>query len=59
MIMLFNLIDVVDDETPYLRALVFVPRESEETVVGPHMRGSRLRASAVGEVDLLLPGTAR
>lgn len=29
--------------------------------MGPHIRGSRLRASAAGdeEVDLLLPGTAR
>ncbi|XP_076938925.1 phosphatidylinositol 4-phosphate 5-kinase 9-like [Bidens hawaiensis] len=43
--------------------LVLVPRGSEDgsVVVGPHIRGSRLRSSATGdaEVDLLLPGTAR
>ena len=40
-----------------------VPRGTDDNsvVVGPHIRGSRLRASAAGdeEVDLLLPGTAR
>lgn len=41
-----------------------VPRETDDdnsVIVGPHMRGRRLRASAAGdeEVDLLLPGTAR
>ncbi|KAI7725026.1 hypothetical protein M8C21_029797 [Ambrosia artemisiifolia] len=45
------------------QGLALVPRVSEDgsVVVGPHIRGSRLRSSATGdaEVDLLLPGTAR
>ncbi|XP_016511584.1 phosphatidylinositol 4-phosphate 5-kinase 9-like [Nicotiana tabacum] len=46
------------------QGLVLVPRGADDNnvVVGPHVRGSRLRAaSATGdeEVDLLLPGTAR
>ncbi|KAI3522875.1 hypothetical protein L1887_00927 [Cichorium endivia] len=45
------------------QGLVLVPRGSEDVsvVVGPHIRGSRLRSSATGdaEVDLLVPGTAR
>lgn len=52
-----------DDIVAYPQSLVLVPRgEDDGTVVGPHIRGSRLRAaSATGdeEVDLLLPGTAR
>lgn len=52
-----------DDIFAYPQSLVLVPREDDEsTVVGPHIRGSRLRAaSATGDevVDLLLPGTAR
>ncbi|CAL9210716.1 unnamed protein product, partial [Musa hybrid cultivar] len=55
--------DAQEDEiAKYPQGLVLVPRASEESVVvGPHIRGSRLRASAAGfeEVDLLLPGTAR
>ena len=55
--------DAQEDEiSKYPQGLVLVPRASEESVVvGPHIRGSRLRASAAGfeEVDLLLPGTAR
>uniref|UniRef100_A0A1D1XZ40 1-phosphatidylinositol-4-phosphate 5-kinase n=1 Tax=Anthurium amnicola TaxID=1678845 RepID=A0A1D1XZ40_9ARAE len=55
--------DAQDDEISYPQGLVLVPRGNEEksVVVGPHIRGSRLRASAAGdeEVDLLLPGTAR
>ncbi|RWR75004.1 Phosphatidylinositol-4-phosphate 5-kinase [Cinnamomum micranthum f. kanehirae] len=47
----------------YPQGLVLIPRGTDENsvVVGPHIRGSRLRASAAGdeEVDLLLPGTAR
>ncbi|KAL5995214.1 Phosphatidylinositol 4-phosphate 5-kinase 9 [Asimina triloba] len=46
----------------YPQGLVLVPRGSDENsvVVGPHIRGSRLRSSAGDEeVDLLLPGTAR
>lgn len=45
----------------YHQGLVLVPGGSDNIVTGPHIRGSRLRASAVGdgEVDLLLPGTAR
>lgn len=47
----------------YPQGLVLIARGSGENsvVVGPHIRGSRLRASAAGdeEVDLLLPGTAR
>ncbi|KAL0338518.1 UNVERIFIED_CONTAM: Phosphatidylinositol 4-phosphate 5-kinase [Sesamum angustifolium] len=44
--------------------LVLVPRGADDSsvVVGPHIRGSRLRASSSTgdkEVDLLLPGTAR
>lgn len=46
------------------QGLVLVPRgmEDNSVVVGPHVRGRRLRTSvATGgeEVDLLLPGTAR
>lgn len=45
------------------QGLVLVPRGSDDSVVvGPHVRGSRLRASSAtgdAEVDLLLPGTAR
>ncbi|RWV95178.1 hypothetical protein GW17_00042220 [Ensete ventricosum] len=52
-----------DEIAKYPQGLVLIPRASEEesVVVGPHIRGSRLRASAAGfeEVDLLLPGTAR
>ncbi|XP_008779154.2 phosphatidylinositol 4-phosphate 5-kinase 9-like isoform X2 [Phoenix dactylifera] len=56
--------DVQEDEIfSYPQGLVLVPHGSDENsvVVGPHIRGSRLRASAAGfeEVDLLLPGTAR
>ncbi|XP_058077256.1 phosphatidylinositol 4-phosphate 5-kinase 9 isoform X2 [Magnolia sinica] len=46
----------------YPQGLVLVPRGTDENsvVVGPHIRGSRLRSSACDEeVDLLLPGTAR
>lgn len=52
-----------EDILNYPQGLVLVPRGSDENSVkvGPHIRGSRLRASAAGdeEVDLLLPGTAR
>lgn len=52
-----------DDISTYPQGLVLVPRTDDNSVVvGPHIRGSRLRASsATGdeEVDLLLPGTAR
>ncbi|KAL6500873.1 Phosphatidylinositol 4-phosphate 5-kinase 9 [Orobanche hederae] len=46
------------------QGLVLVPRgsDADSVVVGPHVRGSRLRASSSTgdkEVDLLLPGTAR
>ncbi|KAJ6852166.1 phosphatidylinositol 4-phosphate 5-kinase 9-like [Iris pallida] len=56
--------DAQEDEiSNYPQGLVLIPRGSDENsvVVGPHIRGSRLRASAAGdeEVDLLLPGTAR
>lgn len=54
--------DTIEDEN-YPQGLVLVPRGTDDNsvVVGPHIRGSRLRASSVGdeEVDLLLPGTAR
>lgn len=52
---------IEDDMLSYHQGLVLVPRETDDVVVGPHIRGSRLRASAAGdeEVDLLLPGTAR
>ncbi|XP_043706132.1 phosphatidylinositol 4-phosphate 5-kinase 9-like isoform X2 [Telopea speciosissima] len=47
----------------YPQSLVLVPLGSDDSniIVGPHVRGGRLRASAAGdkEVDLLLPGTAR
>ncbi|KAL1545800.1 Phosphatidylinositol 4-phosphate 5-kinase 9 [Salvia divinorum] len=51
-----------DEITP--QGLVLVPRSSDDSsvVTGPHIRGSRLRASSSTgdeEVDLLLPGTAR
>jgi len=51
-----------DDALSYPEGLVLVQSSGENSVVvGPHIRGSRLRASAAGfgEVDLLLPGTAR
>ncbi|KAL2502706.1 Phosphatidylinositol 4-phosphate 5-kinase 9 [Forsythia ovata] len=53
---------IEDDISP--QGLVLVPRGDDDNsvVTGPHIRGSRLRASsATGdeEVDLLLPGTAR
>ncbi|TXG47363.1 hypothetical protein EZV62_026657 [Acer yangbiense] len=52
-----------DEIFNYPEGLVLVPRgtDDDSMVVGPHIRGSRLRASSVGyeEVDLLLPGTAR
>ncbi|KAJ3672202.1 hypothetical protein LUZ60_006923 [Juncus effusus] len=52
-----------DDALNHPQGLVLVQRTNDENsvVVGPHIRGSRLRASAAGfeEVDLLLPGTAR
>lgn len=56
--------DPLEDEVlNYPQGLVLVPRGDNDNsvVVGPHIRGSRLRASSAGdeEVDLLLPGTAR
>ncbi|KAL5137012.1 Phosphatidylinositol 4-phosphate 5-kinase 9 [Glycine soja] len=56
--------DPLEDEgSNYPQGLVLVPRgtDDDSVVVGSHIRGSRLRASAAGdeEVDLLLPGTAR
>lgn len=53
-----------DDISNYPEGLVLVPRGTDDGsfVVGPHVRGGRLKAaSATGdeEVDLLLPGTAR
>lgn len=56
--------DPLEDEVyNYPQGLVLVPRGADDgsVVVGSHVRGSRLRASAAGdeEVDLLLPGTAR
>ncbi|KAJ6792567.1 phosphatidylinositol 4-phosphate 5-kinase 9-like [Iris pallida] len=53
--------DVQEDEiSNFPQGLVLIPRGSDKNsvVVGPHIRGSRLRASAAGdeEVDLLLPG---
>ncbi|XP_010243193.1 PREDICTED: phosphatidylinositol 4-phosphate 5-kinase 9 [Nelumbo nucifera] len=56
--------DVQGDEMfNYPQSLVLIPRgnNDDSVIVGPHVRGSRLRASAAGdeEVDLLLPGTAR
>ncbi|XVE61629.1 hypothetical protein DITRI_Ditri06bG0055900 [Diplodiscus trichospermus] len=53
----------VDEISNYPQGLVLVPRGTDDSsvVAGSHIRGRRLRASAVGdeEVDLLLPGTAR
>ncbi|KAE9585431.1 hypothetical protein Lal_00018020 [Lupinus albus] len=56
--------DPLEDEVlNYPQGLVLVPRGDDDNsvVLGPHVRGSRLRASSAGdeEVDLLLPGTAR
>lgn len=56
--------ETLEDEIyNYPQGLVLVPRGGDDNsvVVGPHIRGSRLRASSAGdeEVDLLLPGTAR
>jgi hypothetical protein len=58
-----NQLDPLEDEVyNYPQGLVLVPRGADDgsVVVGSHVRGSRLRASAAGdeEVDLLLPGTA-
>lgn len=54
---------IEDEISNYPEGLVLVPRGTDDNsvVVGPHIRGSRLRASSAGyeEVDLLLPGTAR
>ncbi|KAK9289974.1 hypothetical protein L1049_008136 [Liquidambar formosana] len=55
---------IEDDISNYPQSLVLVPRGTDDkgVVVGPHIRGSRLRASSAEgdeEVDLLLPGTAR
>ncbi|KAF6171556.1 hypothetical protein GIB67_018080 [Kingdonia uniflora] len=53
--------DSQEDISNYPQGLVLVPRGTDDgsIVAGPHIRGSRLRASAAGdeEVDLLLPGT--
>jgi 1-phosphatidylinositol-4-phosphate 5-kinase len=57
--------DSMEDEIPnYPQGLILVPLGTDDgsVVVGPHIRGSRLRASSSAgneEVDLLLPGTAR
>lgn len=56
---------VDETENLYPQGLVLVPRGrgcyENSAVVGSHIRGNRLRASAVGdeEVDLLVPDTAR
>lgn len=56
---------IEEDISHYPESLVLVPRGSDDNsvVVGPHIRGSRLRRSlsiaGSEEVDLLLPGTAR
>lgn len=61
--MLAEEVTLEDDISNYPQGLVLVPHGEDDNsvVVGPHIRGSRLRASAAGdeEVDLLLPGTAR
>nr|DAD48791.1 TPA_asm: hypothetical protein HUJ06_018728 [Nelumbo nucifera] len=64
MLVIISMPDVQEDEiSNYPQSLVLIPRGTDDgsVVVGPHIRGSRLRASAAGyeEVDLLLPGTAR
>ncbi|XP_042505208.1 phosphatidylinositol 4-phosphate 5-kinase 9-like isoform X2 [Macadamia integrifolia] len=56
--------DIEEEEiSNYPQSLVLVPRGSDDSniIVGPHVRGRRLRASAAGdkEVDLLLPSMAR
>ena len=54
--------DTQDEEiSNYPQGLILIPRGNAEgsVVVGPHIRGSRLRAIDDEEVDLLLPGTAR
>ncbi|KAK8649465.1 hypothetical protein V6N13_130194 [Hibiscus sabdariffa] len=52
-----------DEISNYPQGLVLIPHgtDDDSVVVGHHIRGRRLRASAAGdeEVDLLLPGTAR
>lgn len=52
----------MDDEISP-QGLILAPRGTDDSVVvGPHIRGRRLRASSETgeeEVDLLLPGTAR
>lgn len=55
--------EAMDDEISP-QGLILVPRGGDDNnvVVGPHIRGSRLRTSSAAgneEVDLLLPGTAR
>ena len=63
MVVLIQLEAMEDEISNYPQSLVLVPRGTDDSVVvGPHIRGSRLKAaSATGdeEVDLLLPGTAR
>lgn len=59
-----SMTETLEDEiSNYPQGLVLIPRgtDDDSVVVGPHVRGSRLRASSAGyeEVDLLLPGTAR
>ncbi|OEL34542.1 Phosphatidylinositol 4-phosphate 5-kinase 9 [Dichanthelium oligosanthes] len=51
-----------EDSMNCSEGLVLVERASDENdvIIGPHIRGARLRSSAsFEEVDLLLPGTAR
>ncbi|GMP75058.1 hypothetical protein CsSME_00032275 [Camellia sinensis var. sinensis] len=55
-----------DEISNYPQGLVLVPRGGGDnsSVVGPHIRGSQLRVASAtgdeeGDVDLLLPGTAR
>ncbi|KDP29195.1 hypothetical protein JCGZ_16584 [Jatropha curcas] len=52
--------DTIEDEN-YPQGLLLVPHGTDDNsvVVGPHIRGSRLRAFGDEEVDLVLPGTAR
>lgn len=52
-----------DEISNYLEGLVLVSHRTDDNtgVVGPHIRGSQLRASSAGyeKVDILPPGTAR
>lgn len=55
-------VGALEDSMNCSEGLVLVQRASDQNdvIIGPHIRGARLRSStSFEEVDLLLPGTAR